>query len=125
MKSTDIPAYLDQVVEHLDGIGQGGKPLILSEIGAAAVPGWRDWNEDRWTEQYQAHLLEVVICHVLVNHDRFNGLSIWQFCDVRSGSGAPLALNRARGFNNKGVLDEYRRPKMAYETVKRLFHQLG
>ncbi len=120
----DIPAYLDQVVEHLDGIGQGSKPLILSEIGAAAVPGWRDWNEDRWTEQYQARLLEVVIGHLFVNHDRFSGLSIWQFCDVRSGSGAPLALNRARGFNNKGVLDEYRRPKLAYETVKRLFHQL-
>lgn len=23
--------------------------------------------------------------------------------------------------NNKGIVDEYRRPKLAYETVKRMF----
>jgi len=34
-------------------------------------------------------------------------------------------VSRARGYNNKGVVDEYRRPKMAYEPVKRLFHQLA
>ncbi len=120
----DIPHYLDEVVEHLDGIGQGNKPLILSEIGAAAIPGWRDWNEDRWTEQYQSRLLEAVICHLFLNHSRFAGLSIWQFCDIRTGGSVKMKLGRARGFNNKGVLDEYRRPKMAYDTVKRLFHEI-
>jgi len=36
---------LDEVATHLDDIGQGGKPLILSEIGAAAaIEGWRDWE---------------------------------------------------------------------------------
>ena len=120
----DIPNYLDEVVEHLDGIGQGNKPLILSEIGAAAIPGWRDWNEERWTEQYQARLLEAVICHLFLSHNRFAGLSIWQFCDIRTGGSVKMKLGRARGFNNKGVLDEYRRPKMAYDTVKRLFHEI-
>jgi len=121
----EIPTILDQVGTHLDEIGQGGKPLILSEIGAAAVPGWRDWNEDRWSEQYQARLLETVIKHVLFENDRFAGLSIWQFCDVRSSSCIVRMMTRARGFNNKGVLDEYRRPKMAYDSVKQLFHQLN
>jgi beta-glucuronidase len=121
----DIPAYLDKVVEHLGGIGLSAKPLILSEIGAAAVPGWRDWNEDRWSEQYQARLLETVIRYLFLERDRFIGLSIWQFCDVRSGETPAGMKNRARGYNNKGVLDEYRRPKMAYHVVKELFHQLG
>jgi beta-glucuronidase len=121
----DIPDYLDKVVEHLGGIGLTAKPLILSEIGAAAVPGWRDWNEDRWSEQYQARLLETVIRYLFFDRDRFIGLSIWQFCDVRSGETPAGMLNRARGYNNKGVLDEYRRPKLAYHAVKELFHQLG
>ncbi len=120
----DIPSMIDQVAAHLDEISQGGKPLILSEIGAAAVAGWRDWNEDRWSEQYQARLLETVIRHLFIGHDRYAGLSIWQFCDVRSASHIARMMTRARGFNNKGVMDEYRRPKMAYETVKQLFHQL-
>lgn len=120
----DIPAFLDKVVAHLSGIGLGNKPLILSEIGAAAVPGWRDWNEDRWSEQYQSRLLETVIRHVFITRSRFAGLSIWQFCDVRGGEHISRMMTRARGFNNKGVLDEYRRPKLAYNTVKELFHSL-
>jgi len=120
----DIPSYLDQIVQHLDVIGSGNKPLIISEIGAAAVPGWRDWNEERWSEQYQARLLEKVIRHLFIDRDRFAGLGIWQFCDIRTGGGLPRMLTRARGFNNKGVLDEYRRPKMAYEVVKKLFREI-
>jgi beta-glucuronidase len=120
----DIPAFLDKVVEHLDAIGQGNKPLIVSEIGADAVPGWHDWNEGRWTEQYQARLLESVIRYLFFDHERCAGLSIWQFCDTRTSDSLPAILMRARGFNNKGVLDEYRRPKQAYATVKQLFHQL-
>ncbi len=120
----DIPGFLDQVSQHLDAIGQGNKPLIISEIGAAAVPGWRDWNEERWSEQYQARLLETVIRHLFIDRDRFAGLSIWQFCDIRTGGGLPRMLTRARGFNNKGVMDEYRRPKMAYEVVQKLFQKI-
>jgi beta-glucuronidase len=33
-------------------------------------------------------------------------------------------MGRPRGFNNKGIVDEYRRPKLAYETVKELFRAL-
>jgi len=119
----EIPQYLDKVVSHLDSVGQGEKPLIISEIGAGAVPGWSDWNEARWTEQYQARLLEVTIRHILLDNNRINGLSIWQFCDLRTSETARRALGRPRGFNNKGVVDEYRRPKLAYDVVKRLFRQ--
>jgi beta-glucuronidase len=121
----DIPAELDRIVAHLDSTGQAGKPLIISEIGAGAVPGWRDWNEDRWTEQYQAKLLDAVIRHLFVEQDRACGLSIWQFCDCRTSELGWKALGRPRGFNNKGILDEYRRPKLAYEVVKRHFRALS
>jgi beta-glucuronidase len=106
-------------------MGQGEKPIIISEIGAGAVPGWRDVNETRWSEPYQARLLAAVIDALFGNEQRACGLSIWQFCDCRSSEAVPRILGRPRGFNNKGVVDEYRRPKMAYEVVKAWFRALA
>jgi len=117
----DFPDDLDRVIAHLDSLGQGDKPLILSEIGAGAIPGWRDWHEARWSEQYQAMLLDAVIYNLFMDRERVCGLSIWQFCDCRSSESVSRILGRPRGFNNKGVVDEYRRPKLAYDVVKRLF----
>ncbi|HEY64381.1 MAG TPA: hypothetical protein G4O02_07390 [Caldilineae bacterium] len=120
----DIPQRLDEIFAHLDAHGQADKPIIVSEIGAGAVPGWRDQNAARWTEQYQARLLDAVIRHLFVDRDRVCGLSIWQFCDCRTSEQVGRILRRPRGFNNKGVVDEYRRPKLAYEVVKRHFQAL-
>jgi beta-glucuronidase len=103
---------------------QADKPLIISEIGAGAIYGWRDLNETRWSEQYQARLLDVVIRHLFVDGNRTCGLAIWQYCDVRASEQARRALGRPRAFNNKGLVDEYRRPKQAYDVVKELFGQL-
>ena len=41
---------------------------------------------------------------------------MWQFCDVRVHN--DIFSNRPRTMNNKGTVDEYRRPKLAYERVK-------
>lgn len=120
----EIPAHLQRIVERLEAKGFGDRPLILSEIGAAAVYGWRDWHGDRWSEAYQARLLETVIPALFEASDRWCGLAIWQFCDGRTTSFRQTVMTRARGYNNKGVLDEYRRPKQAYESVKRLFRGL-
>ncbi|MBN1874714.1 MAG: beta-galactosidase [Anaerolineae bacterium] len=120
----DIPAELDRIIARLDEVGQGDKPLIISEIGGGAIYGWRDWNATRWSEQYQARLLEVVIRHLFIDGARACGLAIWQYCDIRSSQEARRTLFRPRAFNNKGLVDEYRRPKLAYDVVKRLYHQL-
>ncbi len=99
--------------------GQGGKPFLLSEIGAAALYGWRDPLRAHYTEEYQAEYLDVVCREVMAN-DAIAGVSLWQFCDCRTYAGA-LALGRPRTFNNKGTFDEYRRPKQAAQVVKRIF----
>ena len=44
------------------------------------------------------------------------GTLVWQFCN----SPSDMDLAKARGFNNKGILDEYRNPKSAYFAVKEL-----
>ena len=53
-------------------------------------------------------------------NDGIAGVAIWQFSDCRTYSSA-LALGRPRTFNNKGSLDEYRRPKQAVQVVKAIF----
>ncbi len=120
----EIPDTLDKIISHVDQTSSAGKPIIISEIGAEGIYGWRDWNETRWSEQYQSRLLETVIRHLFMNRDRVRGLSIWLFGDFRTSEGVPRVLGRGRAFNNKGVVDEYRRPKQSYELVKNLFHQL-
>jgi beta-glucuronidase len=121
----DIPAHLDKIFEHLDAHGHSRKPMIISEIGAGAIPGWRDWNEAHWTEQYQAKLLDAVIRHLFIDRQRVCGLSIWLYNDFRSSELVSRLLGRPRSYNDKGVVDEYRRPKIAYEIVKNHFETLA
>ena len=45
---------------------------------------------------------------------------VWQFADCRVTEEEWFST-RARCHNNKGVVDEYRRPKFAFDTVKEMF----
>lgn len=123
----DPDAYrpLEEIAERLDSIaaelarqGLDQKPLIISEIGAGAIYGWRDPHAGHWSEQYQSDYLEAV-CRQFQSRDQIMGLALWQYCDCRT-YGSSRSLSRPRTFNNKGVVDEYRRPKQAYHTVQRL-----
>ena len=117
-----IGEVLPRIKEHLDNLKKRGldnKPFIISEIGAGAIYGWHDQLNGIWTEEYQAELLGLV-CKAVVSNDRINGVALWQFCDCRTYQGGG-ALGRPRAFNNKGTLDEYRRPKAAYKVVKNIF----
>ena len=119
----DIVPRIRSVAATMRNKGGADKPYIVSEMGAAAIYGCRDDSHDvRWTEQYQAELLEIAATECVTN-PAVNGLAIWQYCDGRtSDRDLRTSLTRARGFNNKGVLDEYRRPKMSAAVVSRIFN---
>lgn len=124
--SLELPDALDTVVprmrEILDFAARPeyrDKPLIISEIGAAAILGEHDGF--RWSEDYQSELIERVVGEVL-GDARYTGLAIWQYCNIRSYLTTVAVMTRSRGFNNKGLLDEYRRPKMAWNTVAKLLN---
>lgn len=105
--------FLEEFRRHRHELGFDGKPVIMAEFGAAAVYGYSTFDNVRWTEEYQARLL--AHCLELFRSDpMICGAYIWQFADIRSQN----QLNRARGFNNKGVVNEYRKPKLAYYAVK-------
>lgn len=111
---------VDQVVPTLDKLMKAmptDRPVLISEIGAEALLGFRDPLKSYWTEEYQAELLKEIFRYVADNPD-YCGVAVWQFADTRSYVNTQEIFGRARGFNNKGMLDEYRRPKLAWNTIE-------
>ncbi|TVP82193.1 MAG: beta-galactosidase [Puniceicoccaceae bacterium] len=114
-----IEPAIEKFTASVDARGFGDKPILISEIGAEGLYGWRDPHNDFFTETYQTRYLQSAIEATLGNH-RCCGIALWHFSDVRTYSGG-WSLKRPRAFNNKGTLDEYRRPKEAYAAVKAAF----
>ncbi len=114
-----IKERFDKIVEIVSSEQLKDKPLLISEIGAAALYGCHDRMRFQWSEEYQSDYIAEV-CKQIAAHPRFQGVALWQFTDIRSYPGGPT-LNRCRSFNNKGSLDEYRREKMVAATVRDIF----
>lgn len=99
--------------------GVGDKPIIMSEFGCPSIHECSEFSSHKWSMQYQSEFLKTVI-DLCDKTDGFCGTLVWQFADTKSDHG----LAKVRLFNNKGILDEYRKPKMAYYTVKELFSKI-
>ncbi len=110
-------SFLDTVAEKLKNENADHKPVIMSEFGAAAIYGWHTFDNVRWTEEYQANLIDYEL-DLFKKTPYICGSLVWQFTNGRTSASG---TDRARGFNNKGILDEYRKPKAAYYTVKKHF----
>lgn len=111
---------MDEFRSRMEELGLTDKPVIYSEFGGAAIYGHHTFDDLRGTEEYQATLLEQ--CMTIFHQDPMvAGMYIWQFCDIRTCRA--MGLDRSRTYNNKGILNEYRKPKLAYHTVKRLYHR--
>ena len=106
---------LDVFCKRRDELGLSDKPIIMSEFGAAALYGFHDVERSKWSEEYQAELLSDCL-RLFHSRPEMVGAFIWQFCDVRTCS--EMGFSRARGFNNKGIVNENRRPKAAYYAVR-------
>lgn len=129
-----INSYTDWYLDDLDAMpwpdifdrireksGARIKPLIVTEFGAGAVRGYRPLEKGvRWSEEYQGELLNERIAMILERKD-VAGFYIWHLFDFRTDQrDAERVLRRPRGYNNKGLLDEYRRPKLSFWTVQQL-----
>lgn len=114
-----VEDYTEKLLQWMDASGAAGKPIIISEVGAGAVAGYRDpFGMAKWSEERQAAILEEQLTALLAN-PRLSGAYIWQFADVRVDE--EWAMRRPKTVNNKGVVDMFRRPKLAYATVRRIF----
>ena len=111
---------MQEIWDYQEKLGHGReKPFLISEIGAGGIYAFRDQSKDVWSEDLQAEILENQIKEVL-NTEECIGMYIWQFCDVRISN--EWFSNRPRTMNNKGIVDEYRRRKLSYDVVKKLYH---
>ena len=118
-RSDSVREALRRKIREIDENGGAGKPLIVSEIGAGAIYGYHDpLGEAKWSEERQAAILAEQIGAVL-REPNVCGIFLWQFADVRVDES--WFMSRPRTYNNKGVVDEFRRPKLAYRTVRALF----
>ncbi|TCM89736.1 beta-glucuronidase [Paenibacillus sp. BK033] len=103
-----------------DQAGGLGKPMIMSEFGADGYYGYRDPSRVKGTEERQADIIERNLA-AYTSVQFLSGMLIWQFCDCRVTEGTGWLLTRAGTQNSKGIVDRYRRPKLAYSVVKKYF----
>ena len=117
---TPANEYVKDIYDWVQRESEGsGKPFLVTEIGAGAIYGFRSHTLCKWSEEYQAKALENQITAVL-EQEGCSGIFIWQLCDVRVSD--EWFTSRPRTMNNKGIVDEYRRRKLAYDVVKRIYH---
>ena len=115
---TDPADHVRNMAQYIAEQGGEGKPVIVSEIGAGAIYGYRDRGAMKWTEERQAQILERQIDAVL-SHPACTGIFLWQFADVRVDES--WFDKRPGCINNKGVVDRYRREKLSCSTVREAF----
>ena len=110
-----------------------GKPIILTEFGADAVPGRRT-NADpatspHFSEDFQAYYLSET-WRIVRSKPWVSGGFVWAFADFLSPTrkylrslqfAPPSSLNPVPFHNLKGILTNDRRPKNAYLTVRGMY----
>lgn len=119
-KISDWDAFVHGLRGTMIEKGVGEKPIVMSEFGCGAIYGYSSFNHDKWTMQYQSDFVERVI-QLCAEEEGVCGAYVWQFADMNSDKD----VSRCRSFNNKGILDEYRRPKMSYDTVRTLYGKIN
>ncbi len=118
-ENTPPSDMLDELLTWSDAHGAAGKSVLVSEIGAGGIYGFHDgFRRAKWSEERQAEILRQQLEAVFSN-PRVSGLYVWQLADVKVDES--WFKVRPGTMNNKGVVDTYRRPKLAYGTVKEIF----
>lgn len=119
----DAGELVDAARGWADAAGGLGKPMIMSEFGGDAVYGYRSQTRVKGTEERQADIIENNL-QAYTKREYISGMFVWQFCDCRVTEEQKGPLWRVTTQNIKGVVDVYRRPKLAYDVVKKYFKGL-
>lgn len=117
------PGQLDlgcaRLSDELDALhARFGKPIILSEFGADAIPGCHAEPPEMFSEEFQAELLARYI-EMLRSKPYMIGEHVWNLCDFKTGQ----MVRRVGGLNLKGVFTRDRRPKLAAHRLRQIWNE--
>lgn len=117
------------------------KPFVVSETGAGGIWEWdHNATADRWTCKLQTQLI-VQDVEIALSHEHISGISLWHFFDFKTNDSTQnhttcqykpnlyppvcdyidTSFWRPGGYNHKGVVDFWRRPKESYRAVSALY----
>ncbi len=113
------PDFLSKFKAHLKEQGLDNKPFIMSEYGAGGIYGEVRLEAAKWSENFQADY-DAYATQLFLDDPDISGTYIWQYCDIRSSQ--KLEMGRPRSHNNKGLVNEYRCPKLAYFKIKEIYN---
>eukprot|EP00929_Paragymnodinium_shiwhaense_P107278 TRINITY_DN73368_c0_g1_i1.p1 TRINITY_DN73368_c0_g1~~TRINITY_DN73368_c0_g1_i1.p1 ORF type:complete len:918 (+),score=183.94 TRINITY_DN73368_c0_g1_i1:152-2905(+) len=87
----DYPGWYEATIQEIPGVWRGyaewarrqhpGKPLIVGETGGDGLVGLRSEDLARWSEDFQAEIVQAAI--VAAEAAGFVGIALWQFTDCR------------------------------------------
>ena len=110
-ESTDMNRFQDD---------PNGKPIIISETGGGAKWGFHGSKNERWTEEFQARIYRDQI-NAIKTKGQIVGMTPWILFDFR----APMRQNEyQRGYNRKGLIDQYGRKKKAYYVLRDFYRSV-
>lgn len=113
----DLDKALPLLSAELDALHENyGKPILLSEFGADAIPGHHAQPPEMFSEEYQAEFISRYI-QLLRQKPYVIGEHVWNLCDFKTSQG----VTRAGALNYKGVFTRDRRPKLAAHRVRAIW----
>lgn len=118
-----IAPCINQLAQFAERKDLQEKALIISEIGTCALYGCHDLAAAQWSEEFQRDYMSEAV-KIVLSHPRYSGICLWQMFDSRSYGDEGIGVNircKPRGYNSAGVIDEFRRPKLAASAIGELF----
>jgi beta-glucuronidase len=111
----DLAAAERDLEDELRAWARHGKPIVVTEFGADALPGLHALPATMWSEDYQVALIAASL-RVFRRIPEVIGEHVWNFADFATAQ----AVHRPGG-NHKGVFTRDRQPKAAAYLLRELW----
>jgi beta-glucuronidase len=111
----DLAAAERDLEDELRAWARYGKPIVVTEFGADALPGLHALPATMWSEDYQVALIAASL-RVFRRIPEVIGEHVWNFADFATAQ----AVHRPGG-NHKGVFTRDRQPKAAAWLLRELW----
>jgi len=121
------------------------KPFLISECGAGGIYEWTNATDPYWSQRYQSEVVERS-AQFAVSNEIVSGITIWQFNDIKANDGdtrncgsctyfphppslsvpwncsyISVSCGRPGGENHKGAVDFWRREKMDFAALQKIY----